>query len=62
MAMKFFWNAYHDIMMLLLNLHHVWMTYAPVINVILYMLYSAYPFVYFDISNFTCQIEMKILW
>jgi hypothetical protein len=62
MAMKFLWDAYHDTMLLLLNFHHVWMTYAPVINVILYMLYSAYPFVYFDISNSTYQIEMKFLW
>jgi hypothetical protein len=48
--MKFLWDAKNALVMLQLNFHEIWMSYAPVINVILYMLYNAYPFVYFDIS------------
>jgi hypothetical protein len=61
-AMKFLWDTKDVLVMLQLNFHEIWMSYSPVINVSLYMLYNAYLFVYFDISKITCHIEMKFLW
>jgi hypothetical protein len=49
-AMKILWGANRALVMLQLNVHEIFMSFAPVINVILYMLYNAHPFVYFDIS------------
>jgi hypothetical protein len=60
--MKFLWDAKNALVMLKLNFHEIYMSYASIINSPLYMFFIDYLFVYYDISNSTCQIEMKFLW
>jgi hypothetical protein len=43
-AMKILWDAYHDMMLLLLNFHHVWRSYAPIKDVALNMLLYSLSF------------------